>query len=34
MKSEHPTNFGKIPNTEKSISVNFRETDDPDPRTG
>ena len=25
MKSEHPTNLGKIPNVEKSITVNFTE---------
>ena len=25
MKSEHRTNFGKIPNVEKSITVNFTE---------
>ena len=23
MKSEHPTNFGKIPNMENSITLNF-----------
>ena len=25
MTSEHPTNFGKIPNAEKSITVTFTE---------
>ena len=25
MKSEHPTNFGKIPNVEKSITLNITE---------
>ena len=32
MKSKHPTNFGKIPDTdEEDYSEPHRETDDPDP---